>query len=98
MYQRKRDILVTALQQTPLQALIPQGSYFVMTDTSALKPESDVALADSLPESIGVVAIPPSAFYSDGHKHLAKNLLRFSFSRTDDAMLEAGRRLKQLSP
>lgn len=97
MYKNKRDTLVDALRATPLKPLNPQGSYFVMTDSSALNFENDVALAEQLPEMIGVVAIPPSAFYSQDHKHLAKHLLRFSFSKSDAAIEDAAERLQKLS-
>jgi len=76
---------------------MPFGSYFVMADSSALGYKDDGGLCDDLPARIGVVAIPPSAFYSAEHKHLAKHLVRFAYCKTDDAMHEAARRLKQLN-
>ena len=96
MYRGKRDLLLDALAATPFEALVPQGSYFVMADSSALGYQDDVALCLDLPERSGVAAIPPSAFYSEPHKHLAKNLVRFAFCKSDEALLEAGERLKTL--
>jgi aspartate/methionine/tyrosine aminotransferase len=49
-----------------------------------------------LPKKIGVAAIPPSAFYSPEHKHLAKHLVRFTFCKTDEALQESVRRLKTI--
>ena len=96
MFQAKRDLLLAELENTPFRALTPAGGYFVIADGSALGYADDVALCNALPERTGVVAIPPSAFYSDAHKHLAKKLVRFAFCKSDEAILEAGRRLRTL--
>ena len=97
LYQQKRDMLASALSQTAFRPLNSDGTYFVMVDSSALDFANDVELCLALPEQAGVGAIPPSAFYSEPHKHLAKNLVRFAFCKTDDALAEAGERLKQWS-
>jgi N-succinyldiaminopimelate aminotransferase len=96
MYQTKRDLLVGALSDTPFVPLEPQGSYFVMANASALRYNNDVELCEDLPKRIGVAAIPPSAFYSNEHKHLAKHLVRFTFCKTDEALNEAKQRLQSL--
>jgi aspartate/methionine/tyrosine aminotransferase len=95
-YSRKRDTLVGALKRTPLKPFEPQGSYFVMADSSALGYEDDVALCTALPAEIGVGAIPPSFFYSKPHKPLAKHLVRFAFCKSDEALSEAAQRLMRL--
>ena len=97
-YLRRRDTLVDALSNTPLKPLVPQGGYFVVAESSALGFGDDVSLCDALPKQIGVVAIPPSAFYSEPHRGLAKHLVRFAFCKSDEALLEAGKRLKNLAP
>ena len=96
LYKRKRDLLINALEETPFKPFTPQGSYFVIANTERLGYEDDVALCQDLPKRIGVGAIPPSAFYSEAHKSLAKNLVRFAYCKTDEALEEAARRLKTL--
>ncbi len=96
LYTAKRDLLVNALRETPFKPLEPQGSYFVVADSSSLRYENDIALCDDLPKRIGVGAIPPSAFYSNEHKHFAKHLVRFTFCKTDEALNEARERLKKI--
>jgi aspartate/methionine/tyrosine aminotransferase len=96
MYQHKRDLLLRALASTPFKALEPQGSYFVIADSSALDYKSDVDLCEDLPKRTGVGAIPPSAFYSNEHKHFAKHLVRFTFCKTDEALNEAKQRFTKL--
>jgi aspartate/methionine/tyrosine aminotransferase len=96
LFRHKRDLLLAQLRETPFGALEPQGGYFVIADSSALGYKDDVALCNALPERAGVVAIPPSAFYSEAHKPLAKQLVRFAYCKSDEAILEAGRRLQGL--
>ena len=96
MFRRKRDLLLAQLEGTPFRAFLPQGGYFVIADSTALGYKDDIDLCNALPERVGVVAIPPSAFYSDAHKHLAKNLVRFAYCKSDEAILEAGKRLQRL--
>ena len=98
LYRDKRDLLVNALQETPFEPLVPEGGYFVMADSSALPYEDDVTLCENLPRDAGVGAIPPSAFYCQAHKHLAKHLVRFAFCKSDEAIAEAGRRLQRTAP
>lgn len=98
MYRQKRDLLLGALRETALRPLEPEGSYFIMADSSALGFSDDVSLCQALPKDAGVGAIPPSAFYSDAHKHLAKHLVRFSFCKSDEAMLQAGEKLQRYQP
>ena len=95
-FRAKRDLLLAQLIDTPFRALKPQGGYFVVADSSALGFENDVALCNVLPERVGVAAVPPSAFYSDAHKPLAQTLVRFAFCKSDEAILEAGKRLRTL--
>lgn len=95
-FKRKHDLLISALAKTPLQAAPAQGGYFVIADSSALDYPDDVALCEDLPARIGVGAIPPSAFYSSAHKHMAKHMVRFAFCKTDEAIQQAAIRLEQL--
>lgn len=95
-FQSKRDILLEGLKGTPFKALSPNGSYFIVADSSELGYKDDLELCYDLPKRIGVVAIPPSAFYSPEHKYLAKHLVRFAFCKTDEALHEASKRFKNL--
>ncbi len=93
LFIKKRDLLKNALQQSAFRPLKSDGTYFIIADSSALGYKDDIALCDDMPKRFGVAAIPPSAFYSDEHKHLAKNLVRFAFCKTDEMLIEAGKRL-----
>ena len=93
LFIKKRDLLKNALQQSAFRPLKSDGTYFIIADSSALGYKDDIALCDDMPKRFGVAAIPPSAFYSDEHKYLAKNLVRFAFCKTDEMLIEAGKRL-----
>jgi kynurenine---oxoglutarate transaminase / cysteine-S-conjugate beta-lyase / glutamine---phenylpyruvate transaminase len=89
--EEKRDRLAEMVREAGLDPIIPQGSYFMMVDTSAISlPEEDqdagrprdFAVAKYLTRHAGVLGIPPSAFYSAPNKPLADNLLRLCFCKT----------------
>lgn len=40
-------------------------------------------------EEVGILAIPISEFYSEQHKHLGKNLVRFCFMKDDNNLQKA---------
>lgn len=96
MYQAKRDRLTALLAAAHLPPLTPAGTYFVIADASAYSFPSDDAFCRWLTTAIGVAAIPPSAFYSPPHKHLAHHLARFCFCKTDATLDAAGERLARL--
>lgn len=97
-FRRRRDLLLGALRPTPFEALTPDGGYFVVADGHALGYEDDVALCLYLPERVGVVGIPTSAFYTrSGAAALGRPLVRFAYCKEDAAIEEAGRRLAGLA-
>lgn len=101
MYQAKRDKLLGGLEEVRLTPMRPDGSYFILVDTRGLDvpvPNGmarDIAVCRWLTTEVGVAAIPPSPFYSEGHKHLVENLARFTFCKTDEMLDEAVQRLAQ---
>ncbi len=99
-YEARRDFLVGALQQAGLRVSRPEGTYFVLADFSGLggaAPASaladDVAFCRWLTTEVGVAAIPPSAFYSEAHKSLARNWVRFAFCKRPETLEQAAERL-----
>lgn len=96
-YLAKRDLLLAELASTPFRPFTPEGGYFVLADATSLGYRDDTELCLDLPTRAGVSAIPPGAFYSEEHRQLARGLVRFAFCKRDDAIREAGRRLRQLA-
>ena len=54
-----------------------------------LRDRRDFAVCRQLCERAGVTAIPASAFFSFGHRHITDSLARFCFSKKDDTLNEA---------
>ena len=91
-YQRLRDWLVEILGEPGLRLLPAAGAYYLMADMSAFGFGDDVTFARYLVREIGVATIPGSSFYvspQDG-----SSLVRFCFSKRDETIEEAARRLE----
>jgi aspartate/methionine/tyrosine aminotransferase len=112
MFDLKRGKLTKVLKDAGMTPVTPHGSYFILADTSAIDsskfldqaaldsgaPDStrDYQLCRWLTKDIGVAAIPPSAFYSAEHAHMAANFARFAFCKKDQSFEEASKRFKKL--
>jgi len=94
-YQQRRDVMIEMLTRHGFRCHVPSGAYYVMTDVAHFGFPDDVAFAKHLVESIGVASVPGSSFYRTGSRGRTK--VRFCFSKRDETMREADRRLERLS-
>ncbi|MEA5456575.1 aminotransferase class I/II-fold pyridoxal phosphate-dependent enzyme [Sinomonas sp. JGH33] len=92
----KRDILADGLRAAGLTVYVPDGTYFITTDTAALGFDDALDLARRLPELVGVAAIPVSVFCHDEGAKRTRSLLRFAFCKREDVLEEAAGRLARL--
>jgi N-succinyldiaminopimelate aminotransferase len=92
--QRKRDLLAAGLAEAGLRVFGSAGTYFVVTDVTPLGFADGAELCWSLPERIGVAAVPVSVFCSD--PDLGRTLVRFAFCKRDEVLTEAVSRLAGL--
>ena len=92
-YQRKRDRFRAGLAKTRLRLLPSQGSYFQCVDYSAVSSLSEEGFCRWLTETVGVAAIPLSAFYAGGCE---QGLARFCFAKQDGTLDLAIERLARL--
>jgi aspartate/methionine/tyrosine aminotransferase len=105
-YTARRDKMMAILEEAGFRAPPPEGSYYVMADFSAVRPdladaggvsggargqESDVAFARWLTVEKKVAVVPGSSFYHD--PALGRRLVRFAFPKRLETLEEAGRRL-----
>ena len=95
MYQSKRDLLARALEESGFRPYVPEGTYFILADCGSWGFDNDVDFCRYLTTEVGVGAIPPSAFYSEAHKDLARTLVRFCFCKTDETLSQAAEKLKE---
>lgn len=95
-YQSKRDFLAGVLRGAGLKVSLPQGTYFIMADFTATGFDDDVTFCKWLTTEVGVAAIPPTAFYSDEHKHIGRTWARFAFCKKQETLERAAERLRKL--
>ena len=97
-YQARRDLLFGKVAEAGFRAFKPRGAYYILTDVAHWLPEygcaDDHEFAMFLVKEIGVATVPGSSFYST--KDLGRTKIRFCFPKTDDMLIEAGRRLQKL--
>ncbi len=91
-YDRKRHILFNGLKNAGFSCQLPEGAYYVFTDIHGFGMK-DTEFARWLVEKAGVAAVPGSSFYHEG----GETKLRFTFSKKDETLNEACRRLETLS-
>ncbi|EGR27896.1 kynurenine-oxoglutarate transaminase, putative [Ichthyophthirius multifiliis] len=107
---KQRDLLIDQLTKSkiPLNIWVPQGGYFVIADISNVQVNKkyfqdekngqeyskDYAFSLWLCKEKGVTSIPCSSFYPSESKKDGENLVRFAFCKTNDQILEAGKRLQ----
>lgn len=92
-YATKRERICNALDEARLTPCMPQGSYYVLADSSRLPGRSSKERAMHLLRETGVASVPGEAFFHDAG---GQDLLRFCFAKTDADLDEACRRLAQL--
>ena len=94
-YQAKRDLMLDILGRHGFTSYQPGGAYYVMADVSQFGFSSDSEFAQYLVKEIGVATVPGSSFYID--PAAAPQTVRFCFSKRDETLHEADRRLARLS-
>lgn len=93
-FDKKRKLLVEILQDVQLSCTPPDGAYYILADMSAYDFEDSTAFCDYLLKEIGVTAVPWTSFYS--HYDIGKHRVRFTFSKSEEMIREAGKRLQAL--
>ena len=97
-YQARRDLLLGKVKEAGFVAYEPRGAYYILTDAahffSRYGCRDDHEFAMFLIKEIGVATVPGSSFYA--HAELGRTKIRFCFPKTDDMLIEAGRRLQKL--
>lgn len=98
-YQRRRDLLTEALENSGFKIFRPSGSFFVMVDWRGVAParvQDDYEFARWLTADVGVACIPASPFYQESDKHMGKHCARFAVCKKDDTLAAAAERLSRL--
>ena len=96
MYEKKRQLILTALDGSGLKSYVPEGTYFVMADFTDVFDGTPLEFTRYLTTNIGVACLPPESFYSREHAHIGHGNVRFAFCKSDEMLQEAGERLAKL--
>jgi N-succinyldiaminopimelate aminotransferase len=100
--QSRRDRLSAGLTEVGFAVHDSHGTYFVCADPRPLGYDDSTTFCAALPEKVGVAAIPMSAFcdpdaaHASEHAKVWNHLVRFTFSKREDTLDEAIRRLAAL--
>jgi aminotransferase len=94
-YQKRRDLLLPALQEAGFGVFRPDGAYYIMTDVSAFGFANDVEFTRHLVREIGVACVPGSSFYSVPERGAQQ--VRFCFCKKDETLNAAIERLARLA-
>lgn len=92
-YREKRDLLQKHLQDSRLELMPSEGSYFQTVCYKNISTEKDVDFAKRLVTDFGVATIPYSVFYADGTDN---KMIRICFAKDDDTLLKAAEKLTQI--
>ena len=94
-YQQKRDLMMDILARHGFPAYTPGGAYYVIADVSRFGFKNDADFAHFLVKEVGVATVPGCSFYID--PAAAPQTVRFCFSKRDETLHEADRRLAKLA-
>jgi aminotransferase len=98
-YQARRDLLYSKVVEAGFVAYQPKGAYYILTEAAHFleryRCRDDHEFALHLVKEIGVATVPGSSFYA--HSELGRTKIRLCFPKTDDMLIEAGRRLLKLA-
>lgn len=96
MYEKKRTLMLSALDRAGLRYFAPQGTYFVMVDYTSVFAGTPLEFTRYLTKEIGVACIPPETFYGSEHAHIGQGYVRFAFCKSDEMLQQVQERLAHL--
>ena len=96
--QDRRDRLARGLTEVGFTVHDSAGTYFLCADPRPLGYDDSTAFCATLPEQVGVAAIPMTAFCDPAANNYKEwnHLVRFTFCKRDETLDEAIRRLASL--
>jgi aminotransferase len=89
-YEKKRDMLAEALEESGFTPHLPQGAYYMLAEVPEEFGDAREA-ADALIENARVASVPGPSFYASSR---GDRLLRFCFAKDFEALEEACRRVR----
>ena len=94
-YRDRRDLLCEVLAASGFRFHVPDGAYYVLTDTRDVDPDGDdIAFCTRLVTEVGVAAVPGSSFRTDPID--GRHNVRFAFPKRRETLRAAADRLAAL--
>jgi N-succinyldiaminopimelate aminotransferase len=93
MYEKKRQLMLSALDSGGLKYFTPEGTYFVMADYSGVFEGTPLEFTRYLVKEVGVACIPPETFYSLEHAYIGHGYVRFAFCKRNEVLQQVQERL-----
>ena len=92
-YQEKRDLFQSLMNDSHFELLPSEGTYFQLASYASISSEDDVTFTKRILTEHKVATIPVSVFNAAGRdlKHI-----RFCFAKTDETLIQAAEKLRQL--
>jgi N-succinyldiaminopimelate aminotransferase len=91
---RKRDLLSDGLRELGLEVFPSRATYFVTADVAPLGVTDSLEFCRSLPERVGVAAVPNQVFHASPEG--VETQVRFAFCKRDEVLADALLRLRKL--
>lgn len=85
-FQQKRDFLLAGLSNSRFKVYVPQGTYFMLLDYSAISAASETEFVRELVAKYKVATIPLAAFYHDG---FSQQCIRVCFAKRQETLEQA---------
>ncbi|PIT40341.1 methionine aminotransferase [Snodgrassella alvi] len=85
-FQQKRDFLLAGLSNSRFKVYVPQGTYFMLLDYSAISTISETEFVRELVAKYKVATIPLAAFYHDG---FSQQCIRVCFAKRQETLEQA---------
>lgn len=96
-YEKKHDLLFEGLQQTKLNPVASEGTFFLLARYSEVSEMPEMEFSRWLTLNKGVAVIPVSAFYQNPDAVSSNHgLVRFCFAKQDHTLHDAIEKLKSL--
>lgn len=91
---RKRDLLTDGLRELGLEVFHSKATYFVTADVAPLGVTDSLEFCRSLPERVGVAAVPNQVFHASPEG--VETQVRFACCKRDEILADALLRLRKL--
>ena len=93
-FQKKRDVLLSAMKGSGFKPIKSEGTYFQLFDYSDISNEPDTEFAKRMTVDFGVAAIPVSVFNSNKKDD---KIIRLCFAKTEETLEKAGALLQKIA-